>query len=71
MKIWKIVVPLVIIVAAIYAVPRIGKSTVIEQDGDQLSITIGKHRLTAAVISSQITDWTKRLRRITTLRCFA
>ena len=56
MKIWKIVVPLVIIVAAIYAVPRIGKSTVIEQDGDQLSITIGKHRLTAAVISSQITD---------------
>ena len=56
MKIWKIVVPLVIIVAAIYAVPRIGKSTVIEQDGNQLSITIGKHRLTAAVISNQITD---------------
>ncbi len=56
MKIWKIVVPLVIIVVAIYAVPRIGKSTVIEQDGNQLSITIGKHRLTAAVISNQITD---------------
>lgn len=56
MKIWKIVVPLVIIVTAIYAVPRIGKSTVIEQDGNQLSITIGKHRLTAAVVSNQITD---------------
>ncbi|MHC4174008.1 MAG: hypothetical protein ACYTBX_07815 [Planctomycetota bacterium] len=56
MKIWKIMVPLVIIVAAIYAVPRIGKSTVIEQDGNQLSITIGKHRLTTAVISNQITD---------------
>ncbi len=56
MKIWKIVVPLVIIVAAVYAVPRIGKSTVIEQDGNQLSITIGRHRLTAAVIGSEITD---------------
>jgi hypothetical protein len=56
MKIWKIVVPLVIIVAAIYAVPRIGKSTVIEQDGNQLSITIGKHRLTASAISNEITD---------------
>ena len=56
MKIWKIVVPLVIIVAAIYAVPRVGKSTVIEQDGNQLSIAIGRHRLTAAVVSSQITD---------------
>ncbi len=56
MKIWKIVVPLVIVVAAIYAVPRIGKSTVIEQDGNQLSIAIGKHRLTADVTSSQITD---------------
>ena len=56
MKIWKIVVPLVIIAVAIYAVPRIGKSTVVEQDGNQLSITIGKHHLTAAAISSQITD---------------
>ena len=56
MKIWKIAVPLVIIVAAIYAVPRIGKSTVIEQDGNQLSITIGKHRLTASAISNEITD---------------
>jgi len=56
MKIWKILVPLVIIIAAIYAVPRIGKSTAIEQDGNQLSITIGKHRLTATVVSDQITD---------------
>jgi hypothetical protein len=56
MKIWKLVVPLVIIVAAIYAVPRIGKSTVIEHDGNQLSITIGKHRLTAVAISNEITD---------------
>src|SRR4030042_1200228 len=56
MKIWKFVVPLVIIATAIYTVPRIGQSTIIEQDGNQLSITIGKHQLTAAVISNQITD---------------
>ena len=56
MKIWKIAVPLVIIVAAIYTVPRIGKSTVVEQDGNQLSIAIGKHRLTATAVSDQITD---------------
>jgi hypothetical protein len=56
MKVWKLVVPVAVIAAAIYAVPRVGKSTVIEQDGGQLSITIGKHRLTASAISSQITD---------------
>ena len=56
MKIWKIVVALVIIVAAIYAVPRIGKSTVIEHNGNQLSMTIGQHRLTASAISNEITD---------------
>ena len=56
MKIWKIVVPLVIIVAGIYAVPRIGKSTTIEQNGNQLSMTVGKHRLTASAITNEITD---------------
>jgi hypothetical protein len=56
MEIWKIVVLFVIIVVAIYAVPRIGKSTVIEQDGSQLSISIGRHRLTAAVISNESTE---------------
>ena len=56
MKIWKIVVALVIIVAAIYAVPRIGKSTTIEQNGNQVSITIGNHRLAASAISHEITD---------------
>ena len=56
MKIWKLVIPVAVIAVAIYAVPRVGKSTVIEQDGGQLSITIGKHRLTATAISGQITD---------------
>ena len=56
MKIWKIVVALVIIVAAIYAVPRIGKSTVIEHNGNQVSMTIGKHHLTASATSNEITD---------------
>jgi hypothetical protein len=56
MKIWKIVVVLVIIVVAIYAVPRLGKSTTIEQNGNQVSITIGQHRLTASATSHEITD---------------
>jgi len=56
MKIWKIVALLVIAVVAIYAVPRIGKSTTIEQDGNRVSIAIGEHRLTGDVISGQITD---------------
>lgn len=56
MKIWKIVVPLVIIVVAIYAVPRLGKSTTIEQNGNLVSIAIGRHRLTASTISNEITD---------------
>ena len=56
MEIWKIVVFLVIVVVAIYAVPRIGKSTVIEQDGDQLSISIGRHQLSAAVTSRDSTE---------------
>jgi hypothetical protein len=56
MKIWKLVVPLVIIVVAIYAVPRLGKSTTIEQNGNQVSIAIGQHRLTASTTSNEITD---------------
>ena len=54
MKIWKLVVPVAVIVVAIYAVPRVGKSTVVEQDGDQLSMRIGKHRLTATAISGRL-----------------
>ena len=56
MKIWHIAIPLVIIGVAFYAVPRMGKSTTIEQDGNQLSIAIGDHRLTATVVGNQITD---------------
>ena len=56
MKIWKIVVALVLIAVAIYAVPRLGKSTTIEQNGNQVSIAIGQHRLTASTISNEITD---------------
>ena len=56
MKIWKLVVPLVIIAVAIYTVPRLGKSTTIEQNGNQVSITVGQHRLTASTMSNEITD---------------
>ena len=56
MKIWKITVALVIIVVAIYAVPRLGKSTVIEHNGNQLSMTIGRHHLSASAMSNEITD---------------
>ena len=56
MKIQHIVIPLIIIGIAIYAAPRIGKSTTVEQDGNRLSITIGKHNLTAYTISNEITD---------------
>jgi len=56
MKIWKIVVALVIIAVAIYAVPRLGKSTTIERNGNQVSIAIGQHRLTASAMSHEITD---------------
>jgi hypothetical protein len=56
MNIWKIVVVLVIIVVAIYAVPRLGKSTTIEQNGNQVSMTIGNHHLTASAMSNEITD---------------
>ena len=56
MKIWHFVIPLVIIGVAIYAVPRMGKSTTVEQDGNRLSITIGKHNLTACTVSNETTD---------------
>jgi len=56
MKMWKIVVALVLIAAAIYAVPRLGKSTTIEQNGNQVSITIGQHRLAASAMGHEITD---------------
>ena len=51
-----VVIPLVIIGIAIYAAPRLGKSTTIEQNGNQLSIAIGDHRLTATVVGNEITD---------------
>jgi len=53
---WKIVAVLVLVVAAISIVPRIGKSTSIEQTGDQLSIAVGKHKLTAALVGAQTTE---------------
>ena len=56
MKIWKLAIPIVIIVAAIYAVPRLGKSTTIEHNGNQVSVKIGQHRLTASTMSNEITD---------------
>jgi hypothetical protein len=53
---WKIVAALVLVVAAISIVPRIGKSTSIEQTGDQLSIAVGKHKLTAAAVGRETTE---------------
>lgn len=54
MNIWKLLVVLVIVIAAIYIIPRSGKSTDIEQRGNELSITVGKYQLTAAIIGHQI-----------------
>lgn len=56
MRMWKIIVLLILVIAAMYAIPRIGKSAEIEQRGRELSITVGKHRLTASVIGSEIRD---------------
>ena len=53
MRMWKIIVFLILVVAAIYIVPRSGKSTEIEQRGKELSITVGKHQLTASVIGRE------------------
>jgi hypothetical protein len=54
MNIWKLLVVFVIIVAAIYFIPRIGKSTDIDQRGNELSITVGKFCMTATIIGNQI-----------------
>jgi hypothetical protein len=54
MNIWKLLVVLVIVIAAIYIIPRCGKSTVIEQRGNELSITVGKYCITATIIGHQI-----------------
>ena len=54
MKMWKIIVVLVLVIAAIYIIPRSSKSTDIEQRGRDLSIIIGKHQLTATIIGRQI-----------------
>jgi hypothetical protein len=51
---WKIIVFVILVIAAIYIVPRSGKSTDIEQKGKELSITVGKHRLTASIVGRQI-----------------
>ncbi len=56
MKMWKLVIVLVLIAVAIYAVPRLGKSTTIEQNGNQVSMTIGNHHLTASAMGNEITD---------------
>ncbi len=56
MKMWKLIVALILVIAAIYIIPRISKSTDIEQRGKELSITVGKHHLTAAIIGHQITN---------------
>lgn len=53
---WKIGAALVLVVAAISIVPRIGKSTSIEQTGDELSIAVGKHKLAAAVVGRETTE---------------
>ncbi len=54
MRMWKIIVFLILVIAAIYTIPRSGKSTDIEQRGKELSITVGKHRLTASIIGCEI-----------------
>ena len=54
MKIWKLLVVLVIVIAAIYFIPRSGKSTEIEQNGNELSITVGKFQLMATIIGHPI-----------------
>lgn len=54
MKMWKPLVVLVIIFAAIYVIPRSGKSTDIEQRGNELSITVGKYSLTATIVGHPI-----------------
>ncbi len=56
MKTWKLLAGLILVIAAMYIIPRSGKSTDIEQRGNELSITVGKHQLTAVIIGQQITQ---------------
>jgi hypothetical protein len=55
MKTWKLIIALILVIAAIYIIPRSGKSTDIEQRGNELSITVGKYQLTATIVGHQIT----------------
>jgi hypothetical protein len=52
----KMMAAVVIVIAAFSIIPRIGKSTDIEQRGEELSISIGKHRLIANINGGEIQD---------------
>ena len=52
----KIMAVLVLVVASICIIPRISKSTDVKQQGNELSITVGKHQLTATIISGEIEE---------------
>ena len=54
MNIWKLLVVLLLVIAAIYFIPLVGKSTDIEQRGNELSITVGKYRIMAVISGHQI-----------------
>lgn len=53
MKIWQIFVILVIVIAAVYILPRCSKSTEVEQRGNELSITVGKYCIKAVIDGRQ------------------
>ena len=57
MKMWKLLVALMLVIGALYIIPRSVKSTDIEQSGKNLSIKVEKHHLTAVIIGHQITDY--------------
>ena len=52
----KLLAVLVIVIAAIYIIPRSSKSTDIEQRGKELFITVGEYSLTATIIGHQIQE---------------
>ncbi|MBW7990306.1 MAG: hypothetical protein FVQ84_09870 [Planctomycetes bacterium] len=56
MKTWNLIAALILVIAVIYIVPRSGKSTYIEQRGKELSITVGKYSLTAAIDGHQMNN---------------
>ena len=56
MEMWKIMAALVLVIAAIFIIPRISKSTDIEQQGNELSITVGKHQLTANIVTGELRE---------------